>query len=133
MEYHDDKYYLEITVLSPRQEGVELTCSIPLKRWDETLKDWKRNKPWEDNFLDNASRKLYGNPTDDLCVYFYDVTFAIKCHLLDRSKRWWNKVIRTVDATDDVYPIKCKLPRLSKQSDLRNYEVTAYISKYVLP
>lgn len=134
MEYRDDKYYLEILVLAPSQtiqDGMLLSCSVPFKYWDETYKDWKR-KPWQDNFLENAKHELLGNPSEFLCVYHHDVAYHIKCYLLDRSKRWWNKVIRTVDAKG-VYHIKCNLPILSKHSDLRDCEVIAYITNYVLP
>lgn len=127
MEYRDDKYYLEITVLTPRQEGMTVSCSIPFKHWNDTYADWRR-APWQDNFIENHKRLRYGNPSEFVCVYHFDVTYAIKCYLLARHKRWWSKVIKTVDA-NGVYHIKCKLPRLSKQSDLRDCEVTAIIYK----
>lgn len=131
MEYRDDKYYLEITVLTPRQEGMTISCSIPFKYWNDNYTDWRRS-PWQDNFLESHRRARYGNPSEFVCVYHFDVTYAIKCYLLARHKRWWNKVIRTVDA-NGIYHIKCKLPRLSKHSDLRDCEVIAYITNYTPP
>ena len=131
MEYKDNKYYLEVTVLTPRQEGMTVSCSIPFKYWNDTYTDWRR-VPWQDNFLENAKPELYGNPSYSVCVYHHDVTYAIKRYLLARHKRWWSKVIRSVDANTE-YHIKCKLPRLSRKSDLRDCEVTAIISKTVFP
>lgn len=128
MDYHNNKYYVEITVLSPRQEGMTVSCDIPFKHWNEVYTDWRR-EPWQDTFLEDDKRELLGNPSEFLCVYHYEVTYFIKCYLLARHKRWWNKVIRTVDS-NEVYHIKCKLPRLSKHSDLRDYDVTADIYKY---
>ena len=130
MNYQDNKYYLEVTTLTPRREGIELTLFLPFKQWDKTYTDWKR-EPWQNDLVVSNS-VLYGNPSEFICVYNYDVTHIVTRYLLAKSKRWWNKVIKTVD-TEDVYHIKCKLPRLSKHSDLRDCEVTAIISKTVLP